>query len=173
MNNEQLQSIGPWGYLFALVAVVLALALARLLMSDPQRTIIRMNSKLKVMEKKLDDARKVIADLEGERLKWGQHANEQKRTIEAHERTIEEKEKDIRDLQYARDTLREAVKLKDETIALQKEIIERGELREQKLIKDHEAAMKEQFGRIEWLGGRVIQLEMAAGMPISKLPWKE
>lgn len=152
MNTEQLQTIGPWGYLFAFVAAVLAIALTRLLMSDPQRTINQLNSKLRKVEKELDDARDVIAELKGERLRWTQHAEEQKRTIEI-------QENEIRDLQYARDTLKEAVRLKDETITLQREIIERGE-----------RTQKEQVDKMEWLRDRVIALDAERGV-VTKWPW--
>lgn len=159
MNTEQLQTIGPWGYLFAFVAFVLALALTRLLMSDPRRMVITVRSELAAVRKELAAARKLIAELKGEVLNWTQHANEQARTIEAQARTIEERDKDIRDLQYARDALKEAVRLKDETIAMQKQIIERGE-----------KFQKEQAEKIEWLVGRVVQLDLEKGIT-TKLPW--
>lgn len=144
-TNDHLQMIGPWGWLGWLLFAVIAMLFYRQWTSDPQTA-------MRKMREELEEARKTIAELrqlEMQLKNRNEQLNVQVNSIAA----------ELSDQRNILRSLNDAMKLRGETITMQNDIIER-----------NEKYQRQQAEKIEWLVGRVVQMD-AANAVVTKLPW--
>ena len=132
-------------YISLIVIAILSFALYRVWTSDPQVAIRQMKRKLEQAEALLDSYRT-------KELEWINQMEQRKRDLERAER-------DLREAESRMEKIAARLEEQGKTIAFQNGVIERGE-----------KYQKEQQEKIEWLVGRVIQMDLEKGVN-TKLPW--
>lgn len=134
-------------YLALLVIAVLSFSLYRILNSDPRVA-------MRAMRRELDEATKLLEEYRVKETQWA-------RDMEQATARWRNAEAELELLMSQVDRMQVRLEERMKTIDLQQQVIERGE-----------AYQKAQQEKIDWLVGRVIQMDAGNGI-VSKLPWNE